>query len=109
LAGNLIWRIGRIWLQSPIIKSANINTFPVAPILWAARGYGTFPTLQEKGKARQNETRCSFLTEEKTHKADEVVSKVLEVSKQPLAQGKSRGKYNCYSDKQRAQIVPICS
>jgi len=60
--------------------------------------------LYYKKKARQNETQYSFLTKEETQKADEAVSKVLEASKKPSAQGKSWGKYNCYSDKQRAQI-----
>ena len=60
--------------------------------------------LYYKRKARQNETQCSFLSKEETEKADEVVAKTLEVSKQSSALGKSRGKYNCYSDKQRAQI-----
>jgi len=59
-----------------------------------------------KRKAKQNDKtqRYSFLTKEETEKADEAVLKTLEVSKQSSAQGKSRGKYNCYTGKQRAQI-----
>ena len=60
--------------------------------------------LYYKRQERQKETQCSFLSKEETEKVDEAVAKMLEVSKQLSALGKSRGKYNCYSDKQRAQI-----
>jgi len=59
-----------------------------------------------KRKAKQNDKtqRYSFITKEETEKADEAVLKTLEVYWSSLAQGKSRGKYNCYTGKQRAQI-----
>ena len=45
--------------------------------------------LYYKRNERQNETRCSFLSKEETEKADGAVAKMLEVSKQSSALGKS--------------------
>ena len=65
-----------------------------------------FCSIYFKRKAKQNDKtqQYSFLTKEETEKADEVVLRTLEALKQSSAPGKSRGKYNWYTGKQRAQI-----